>query len=462
MSGVEVEPVGGLSPQIKDFPIRMEDHEVASFGKHFVVRNLRNGAYLFIDEEEKTLVDALAQPRTLSELTRVYRDAYRVYSFRKVFGLVGRLLEHYLLEPSTRDALLKESVFAVYAPRPWRKPAVSLPLRSSAAPARAMAALTTTPGLIFLAFAGLVALLLFLGSSDRLALLRIQGALSLGLVTWYVSVAFIISLKRFLQLVTLNAWGAPVWRSGLFIRHGLLCFSCDTSGVLAKGREATTRFHLASLLAPGLLALPAALLWRSGIASNAASIWGVACFFVVFIDLCPFISGELVVGLNRLSGRSELRARLKAFVSRRLIRRMFETRRGFEFELYFILYGVFVMVWAILGYRFVTGAFELYLRSLVDAIVISPSWLEKASAVVYLGRHLSAVADPPVRCGAGSGGERQIHGGEAVGRVSAAIWAPRLFRRPDVRGSRTCSRAGSTDGWFVGRGLRLAGRLGRG
>ncbi|OGH59261.1 MAG: hypothetical protein A3G34_02980 [Candidatus Lindowbacteria bacterium RIFCSPLOWO2_12_FULL_62_27] len=367
---------------VQDIPISVRPFTVSPFRNDSVVRRTEGGEFLFVDAEELELIEHLRTPKSAAALLQAYHSRHGTYAYKKVFDLIFRLLEHSFLPAESESALLKHAVFRPYAPKPTCRPAIEIP----AGPARLLRPIAKWMDSFL--FVGLlvapagVALYVLFAHFDRFDLLTIGGREGAALGVWFLSFLVIHSSKNLFKYVFLSGILSDPPRAGLTLKGGVPGVALDDSGILTRGWSATLRFHLAALIFPGALACIGAVAVLTG-AWPAAGIWMAACLAYSFADGSPFLPGELLKCLDRLSGRTRLLETLRHFVRRKLIGRILSFRSTFQFETPLIGYGMFAVLWLYAAYRFVGDATAGSLNQLIDTVLHAGRPVDRLSAAVF-------------------------------------------------------------------------------
>lgn len=371
-------------PKPSQIPLRLKPYRIAPYHNHFVAENLLDHTYLFLDAEEKALVKALGQSLSIEQLVQFYQREYGRYAYKKVHGLIAGLLRKSFLAPDSQEALLSHPDWRAFAPDRRDKWVVSFSTHRLARIAEPfLRPLFSTLGLMFL-----LACLVFLGASlasvlpgRNLFVLRQSFFLS-GLC-WVLCLAAVYWLKFFFRNLLLESRGVDLPIAALRLRWGLPSWAVDDNDVMMHGWGTCLRFHLASLLLPGLFAVPALGCLQVPALADLSVIWMFSCALVIWFDLAPFLPGELQKALDRLSGRAHLLRWLQSFVRRKFLVRLLHLQSNFRFEAAYVLFGLLALIW--LGGTFAVSSHILQRWGvfLLDGLIIQDALLEKIAVLVF-------------------------------------------------------------------------------
>lgn len=367
---------------IQNAPLVADDFEIAPYEDHFVAKSLQDLTYVFVDAEEKFLLETLQNPTSIARLVQLYHERFKKRSYSKIFGLIARLLEASFFSRASEKALLRHPRFSPFAPRrfaaarSWERAAWLLsPVMSfmdsllAILPLAALAALT------------IVLLVVHAGATPLLA---VESSLFKGLFVWALLFSAVVSLKNCAKYLILRAKGLDAPSPRLVARRGFIRLAVNDGDITLLDWSAVARFHLAALLFPALLAAPALILFHLYPVLPVLYLWGLACVVVMFVDLSPFLDTELREALDRLSGRARLTESLRAFVQRRFLHHVFAFRSAFEREGWFVAFGVYSLLWIGAAYALVGCVTRLWFDRLIDAAFLSRSPFERSAAIVYL------------------------------------------------------------------------------
>lgn len=369
---------------VQDIPISVREYSVTAYRDHFVVKTREARTFLFVDPEELDLLETLKTPSTVASLLQIYHQRHGKYSYQKVFDLIFRLLHNSFLRAESETALLKHAIFKTFAPE--QKKQFFVPLKFEGL-GRAIGPLARfidrIPALCAMAAAVCGSAYFLETHAGRFEFFAVTGSHARGLLLWILSFAAIASMRNGMKYFLLKSKGLEAPRAGIGFRGGIPVYTVDDSDILTLGWGATLRFHMASLLFPSVPAVLAILLFRLN-PIPAAGIPILASLLILFLDLSPFLRGELLQALDRLSGKYHLLDSLKQFVRRKFMSRMFSFRSTFEFETHLIGYGIFAVLWMYSAYRMVSFASARHLGRLIDVIILSETLTERIAAAGFV------------------------------------------------------------------------------
>jgi len=150
-------------------------------------------------------------------------------------------------------------------------------------------------------------------------LFRLSGDWIVGFLLFYFSCSALLSLRGFTRGTILAAEGSGLRQMGLRHTVGVIYFDVDDREVYHLSPELRLQFSLA-----GLLQAPAfsGFLFVTGLVSAAPWAGNVAAvgLLVGFLNLCPFFATDGARLVERFSGVSRQRFRVRSFISKELVR----------------------------------------------------------------------------------------------------------------------------------------------
>lgn len=372
---------------VQDIPLCLRECSVTPYRDHFAVCGREAGSCLFVDSEELSLIEALKAQATIAGLLRLHHDRYGGYSYKKVFDLIFQVMRRSLLTAESESALRQYSIFKT-APESFAGPAaIPHAIERVGRLAGPAGRYLDAPAAIGCMFAlTLFSIYILAAEFPDVGVLAAGTGYARGLAVWVASFAAVIFIQQALKYVLLLGKGLAVSRTmpyWLGLRKGFPRLAVDDSRIVVLGWGKTLTFHLASLLFPSIAA-GLAILLNAIHPTPIAGVFILASLLILFLDLSPFVNGELLKALDRLSGKYSLIDVLHSFVHRKFASRMFSFRSTFQFEIHLLGYGVFAVLWMYGGYRLVDSALQLNLGRLTDAIILSDLWSERLAAAALL------------------------------------------------------------------------------
>lgn len=285
--------------------------------------------------DQATLLALLDGTRTVAEVADAHASVHQFVPFVALRDLLARLALERLL--SDGDQALRRAGLALRRPRLQRWADVRL---------------ATLP------FGAAIAVILVLAgvATAALGLSRQEGP---GLLTaydvlWaYVGAAVALTLRAATRAVAVLILGGRVQVATLASTFGVLHLAPDGGAVALMERPQRALVHLCAL-AGAAFALSTAQL-SAGLGAGALA--------VLVADLCPFAPTSAGRLLAALAGRVDLREHARAYLSRRLLRRV-AARSFFSGEISLLLSALLSLAWIGLLVRLVltrgvSGVLEL-------------------------------------------------------------------------------------------------------
>ena len=369
----------------QDIPIELHPFSVTSYGDRYVVKNHSAKTFIFIDDEERGLLEALSAPASMASLIQLYQLRSGKYSYKKVFEFIALLLSASFLTPKSQAALTAAELFRPFAPPP--PPRIVVPLVFSAPEmiGRPLAKFMDSRLAI-----GILSILTGFCAFEMLARegefewLSIGGRYTTGLAMWVISLAAIFFLKKVFKSLLLTGRKLDTSGSGIRVAWGIPIYVVKDSDILTQGPDCTLRFHLAALLFPSILCIPSLILFRQTHA-GFLGIWSLACLLAIFLDLSPFVRREFLNALDRLSGKNRMLETLKNFVDRKFVGRIFSSGTTFGLEARLIGYGIYLysVLWMYVAYFVVRKALERNMGRLTDMMISMDSTVGRAAAMIF-------------------------------------------------------------------------------
>jgi CRP-like cAMP-binding protein len=370
---------------IQDIPLAIYEFRLTPYRDHFAIKNLQTHQFIFIDNEEVELLKAFDQPgTTITTLLQKYQQQFGKFGYKKVIAFIVGLLKSGFFKPESERDLLADKLFQPFKPKRPNRRLVSVSFTGIANRLAPVVKCFDTPASIILFFLFSLSAIYF-HQTHYLSVdfLRVNGSYFFGLIFWLVCLLLIISGKNLFKYFLLKSKGLDTPGAGITFRKLVPYFIVFDTDILHAGWQATLRFHLASLFFPGLLA------WFGIVFYSVKPIPIIPIFIfttllIMFFSISPLLRNELLLALDRLSGKTRLIESMKSFIARKFILRMFSFGSSFPFESHFITFGIFCIVWLFSAYLFAGRALHLYSERLIRAVVFSPHLIDRIAAAIFL------------------------------------------------------------------------------
>lgn len=371
---------------VQDIPIELRPFSVTPYGDRFVVKNLASNTFIFIGEERHFLLDSLKTPTTMASLVQQYQRKFGKYSYKKVFEFVALLVSASFLTPKSQEAVTSAGLFKPFAPPAPPRILALLPRLAPGKIVRSLANLMDSRIAVgILAMLTCYCTLHLYARQDEFEWLRVHGSFSFGLAVWAVILMADFFLKNVFKYLLLSGKGLDTSGSGVRIDHGIPRYVVKDADILTQGPDSTLKFHLAALLFPSVLSFLAILLFEKTHA-GFFGIWSYTGLLVIFLELSPFMRGEFLNGLDRLSGKNRRFETLKNFVHRKFVGRIF-TAKSFQLEARLIAYGMYLysLLWLYGAHFMAKEVLERNLHLLTKVVMTEDSIVERATALAFAG-----------------------------------------------------------------------------
>lgn len=254
----------------------------------------RTGRAVELADDQDTLVELIDGQRSLAEIAEAHLSRHRFVPFSALRDLLrslsaARMLAH------TSEELRQARVYA----RPGWMQRYGLWVLASA---RVPAARGVAPA--FAVIAAAVAVWAFLGPDS--------GPSAWDLVAAYAGASVALTLRSVFKAAAASLAGEPPRRVHLGVSFAVAHLAFDNSGTALLDRGPRAASHLAALI---------------GAAVAVFACWGLpgpllGAAAVLVVDLCPFAPTSLGKLLATWAGKVDLREHARAYLSRRLLRRM--------------------------------------------------------------------------------------------------------------------------------------------
>jgi CRP-like cAMP-binding protein len=341
--------------------------------------------------DQDSLFSLIDGRRSLSEIAEAHLTAHRSMPFSALRDLLGTLAARGLLANSETDRA--QAGFEARLPRLQRA-------------AHARLASLPLPGGAVVTF-GLLVVLLALGAIGS-AWPAAQVS-SFSVLLSYVGASLALSARSLTKAAALSAFGEPPRFLHVVSTFGVVHLALDTTSEVLLDQRPRAVALVAAFCGPALLVLAGQA--RPGIEFGAA--------LVLFFDFCPFAPTSFGRLLATLAGKVDLREHARAYLTRRLLKRVISTH-FFEGEWSLVTSSLLSLAWVCLGVRLLLthGAASaiLLVRYALDAhgadralslagaaILVAAVPLALGGLVATLGRAVGAFVPNTARAGEHAG-----------------------------------------------------------
>lgn len=272
------------------------------------------GRSLEVAKDQATLVELIDGVRTVPEIVEAHYAAHKYVPFSALDDLLRSLQANELLDPAggKLDAAPRKKHWMsrlyteVFHPR--------------------------IPG------AAILSVLVTLGAIAAAIVLKPEVAPVLtpwDVLLAYAGAAGALSLRRFFQGASLFAFGERVTHFELSLTAGILSFGPDPDALVLLDRPRRARVHMFGLVG-------ATVAWVLGRHLSPGLAFGASA--VLLCDLCPFAPTSFGKLLATLAGKVDLREHARAYLDRRILRRVVSTS-SFEGEGSLVLSALLSLGW---------------------------------------------------------------------------------------------------------------------
>lgn len=280
------------------------------------------GAAAELAPDQDSLFTLLDGKRSLSELAEAHLAAHRAMPFSALRDLLRTLAVRGLLGNPPEER--RQAGLDGRLPRVQRAAAVRL-------------------GTLPLPAGGWLSLLALLAlvAGTAYGLTRDALPLSSAAVLWaYAGAALALTGRSVAKAAWLSLRGEPPRHLHLRATFGVVHLALDTSADVLLERPARALAHVAALLGAAAVAL--------GTRAVPALQFGAA--LVLFFELCPFAPTSVGRLLATLAGKVDLREHARAYLSKRLLKRVTSTS-FFEGEASLVTSSLLSLAWICVGVR---------------------------------------------------------------------------------------------------------------
>ncbi|HCP46775.1 MAG TPA: hypothetical protein DIU15_12075 [Deltaproteobacteria bacterium] len=215
-------------------------------------------------------------------------------------------------------------------------------------------------------------------------LFQLNGDWISGIVSAYVSLVGLLSIRGLIRMAILAGAGSGVRQMGLRVTAGIPYIDVDDRDAYHLSPSLQLRFALAGLLGPMSLA---GLLVLSGIAGAvpwAAQLCALAVL-LAFVDLCPFFPTNGSLLLEHLAGLPKQRFRVRTFILRELVRGLVSPALRGEAGMRFSLVATAWFVWFFAAIRVMTEVTLDQMTALQHMVVVTSDHVDSQFMAVICG-----------------------------------------------------------------------------
>lgn len=363
---------------------------IAQEGNRFVAKNTATFSYVFLDAQEKQLLEWMDGRTKVKEILRKQFNRTGQLSFKKLFDLLTKMHEGGFLIPETASD---------YFPEPSRKRRfplsfiIPLPFLKSLYPLLTKAsALFFYPAFSCALLVAVVLLAIFAPIPHEVNIFSVQGQYFMGIAFILVLIVILESFRNLVRTGLLRRCRCDPLRFGLRLVGLIPLIYVDGRDIVTARRVHQAAYYLGSL---GSVALVALLFQIAQIVISSEKPLIINGLFVslswLFINLCPFLPTDMFRLLETFFPSTQLMLHGHSYLRKKFFQRMFSKGEVGEEEKFFILLGVLSSMWIYAGIL-------LYLSWPAFQLIELVTDFQEASAAnkAAIGFLLACLALPPL------------------------------------------------------------------